>query len=351
MLNGKKLVAFCGKGSFFAQGRCFGEASFALGEDLGCAMRETVRALDSRGCVSATPDQYPLECFDVFFFQDMPSRDDPVWTFASQRRRPRYLWVVENPLIDRLNADYGRYSEFTQVFTFEDEAVRKYGCRKLNYVFDFEKTYESPPDFSGRKFAVMISSRVKKLRPGLVSGERVRTIDYYERRHPDQFDLFGIGWEGGIKRLMAHPRCYRLVQAMRLAGLAPSSPCRVWRGMLDKKLPTIAKYRFSYCYENTTTISGYITEKLFDVLMAGTVPIYLGHSGTRKIFPQGLYVDRSDFKDDADLYSFLSSMSENEWTAYRNVARDFLADKQAHASFSVLNYVESVVPALLQNLE
>lgn len=127
MLNGRKLVAFCGKASCFVRGKCFAEdVSLGFGEDLGCSLRETVRAMAPRDWIAATPDQYPLEDFDAFVFQDMPKRNDSVLTFARQHARPRYLVVVENPLIDKLNAEYGRYREFTRVFTFEDEAVRKF---------------------------------------------------------------------------------------------------------------------------------------------------------------------------------------------------------------------------------
>ena len=351
MLNGRKLVAFCGKASCFVRGKCFAEdVSLGFGEDLGCSLRETVRAMAPRGWIAATPDQHPLEAFDAFVFQDMPRHVDPVWTFACQHARPRYLVVAENPLIDRLNAEYDRYREFNRVFTFEDEAVRKYHCTKLNYVFDFSRTLADTPSFEDRRLAVMISSRVKKLRPGLVSYERVRTIDYYEKNHPDQFDLFGIGWDVGVRRLMTHPKLYRALQTMRLANLVPSTPCRVWKGTLERKLPTISRYRFSYCYENTTSISGYVTEKLFDVLMAGTVPVYLGHPSARNVFPSGLYIDRADFKDDADLYAYLSSLSDKDWMSYREVAREYLSSRQAHAEFSVAHYVDLLLSALADDI-
>ena len=51
------------------------------------------------------------------------------------------------------------------------------------------------------------------------------------------------------------------------------------------KQRALSKYLFYFAFENTVE-AGYVTEKVFDALKAGTVPVYLGHSEScKKVLP------------------------------------------------------------------
>ena len=49
----------------------------------------------------------------------------------------------------------------------------------------------------------------------------------------------------------------------------------LWKNYENNKLHYLADFRFSICPENTNT-RFYVTEKLFEALLAGTIPIYAG---------------------------------------------------------------------------
>ena len=73
---------------------------------------------------------------------------------------------------------------------------------------------------------------------------------------------------------------------------------------------------FNLAFENQHE-SGYVTEKPFDALIAGTVPVYKGDSAHLKsLLPHpdaAIFLD--DFKDVKSLVAYLNHLSQNE-TAY-----------------------------------
>ena len=95
---------------------------------------------------------------------------------------------------------------------------------------------------------------------------------------------------------------------------------------LQLKRKAISKYQFYLAFENTKE-SGYITEKVFDGLIAGSVPIYYGASeDCKKLFPLKdaiIYVD--DYKSLDDLAGHLMYLSKNEtaYESYRAWRKDF----------------------------
>jgi Glycosyltransferase family 10 (fucosyltransferase) C-term len=67
---------------------------------------------------------------------------------------------------------------------------------------------------------------------------------------------------------------------------------------VDRKVQALADYRYSIIIENSQT-EYYITEKLIDAFLTGTIPIYWGASEAQKIFdPTGMLVftDEDDFQ-------------------------------------------------------
>lgn len=63
-------------------------------------------------------------------------------------------------------------------------------------------------------------------------------------------------------------------------------------------------------------------------MRAGCVPIYWGASNIQEYVDPANFIDRTQFKSDADLAQFLMEMSEHEWQRYREAARDYLASER-----------------------
>ncbi len=82
------------------------------------------------------------------------------------------------------------------------------------------------------------------------------------------------------------------------------------------KRDIISKFMFHFAFENSIE-NGYVTEKPFDALIAGTVPVYLGDSAhLRSLLPHpsaAIFV--SDYDNMTQLADYLNFLTTNE-TAY-----------------------------------
>jgi hypothetical protein len=142
---------------------------------------------------------------------------------------------------------------------------------------------------------------------------------YVERRriartaeaHPAlSIDIFGKGWNGG---------------QISWCPFYPNHRYRCHQGIyVENRLATLSQYRFSLAYENWRGDLGYITDRLFDGFLAGTVPVYLGDARIHDVVPADSFIDAASFKCRSALLEHLGTMSEPAWSKMRNAGRIFL---------------------------
>ncbi|MCX2431614.1 glycosyltransferase family 10 domain-containing protein [Pedobacter sp. GR22-10] len=78
------------------------------------------------------------------------------------------------------------------------------------------------------------------------------------------------------------------------------------------KLNTISKYKFSLAFENAIS-KDYVTEKFFQPLMAGSVPVYLGAPNIEEFAPgNNSYINVNSFDSVKSLANYLIFLNENE---------------------------------------
>jgi len=85
----------------------------------------------------------------------------------------------------------------------------------------------------------------------------------------------------------------------------------------ETKLRTISRYPFCIAFENSIC-ADYVTEKLYDPLRAGSVPIYLGAPNVAEFAPENSYIDASRFPGPRQLAEYLRHLLEAtaEYQAY-----------------------------------
>ncbi len=84
----------------------------------------------------------------------------------------------------------------------------------------------------------------------------------------------------------------------------------------ESKVAVIAGYRFTLAFENSIT-PGYVTEKLYQPLLAGSVPIYRGAPDVGRHLPAAhCCVNADDFAGPRELAEFITSMTDEEYLAY-----------------------------------
>jgi hypothetical protein len=78
------------------------------------------------------------------------------------------------------------------------------------------------------------------------------------------------------------------------------------------KLETIARYHFTLAFENSLSLD-YATEKFYDPLLVGSVPVYLGAPNVAEHAPAAdCYIDVRDFGGPAELAGHLMELAADE---------------------------------------
>lgn len=78
------------------------------------------------------------------------------------------------------------------------------------------------------------------------------------------------------------------------------------------KLETMARHKFSIAFENSSE-ADYVTEKFYDPLIAGSVPVYLGAPNIEEFAPgEKCFINASDFDGPESLSRFLVDLSRDE---------------------------------------
>lgn len=149
-------------------------------------------------------------------------------------------------------------------------------------------------NFINRKKLVNISSGKIQEFPGSLYHERIRAINYFQNNYKNQFELWGNGWNNKI---------------IDLANIN-------YKGICTSKQEILRNFQFSICFENSDNVPGYVTEKMFDSLQAGCIPIYLGSQDIKEQVPENCFVDWRKYKSYDELSDELESFDEVKFKIY-----------------------------------
>jgi len=113
----------------------------------------------------------------------------------------------------------------------------------------------------------------------------------------------------------------------------------IYKGSCVSKFEVLQNYEFCLCFENMA-MNGYITEKIFDCLYAGTIPLYLGAPDISRYIPPTAYVDCSKFSSWSALWEEVGAMSDLQIQVMREAGRSYLASEEAKLFF---HSIENIV--------
>jgi hypothetical protein len=117
-------------------------------------------------------------------------------------------------------------------------------------------------------------------------------------------DIFGEGWE-------IFPETRRV--------------CRGIPG--ESTLEYIGNYRYYFAFENHTSSSGLISERIWDALWGDAVPVYLGNSELDRFIPRECYIDAARFDTPKLLLKWLCQAPKETWQKYREAGREFISSE------------------------
>jgi len=234
-----------------------------------------------------------------------------------------YTWCLESDIVRPEDFVVNNHKEFTKVFTWSDELVKFNPTKyiKTNYSFCFPENVKI--GMVGRtKLCALIAGNKFSLKDKELYSKRLEAIEWFEKKHIDDFDLYGIYWDQFYSK--SKIKLFRVINRLNfLRKLIKPIPRPSYKGLVETKKDVLEKYKFSICYENASA-DGYITEKIFDCFFAGCVPIYLGAPNILDYIPANCFIDRRNFNSYELLYEYMINMSEKDYIGYQIAISEFL---------------------------
>lgn len=271
---------------------------------------------------------------DAAVFWDCPRLDDPDLRRCLDCGVPFLLVISENIHLQP-HPGYRQLKKLaTKVLTYDLDEVDHKKAFWLPYAMDLEngRKHRKSIALEGRPFLLgMINSWKKSEMPGDLYGMRNRLAIEAGIILKDRMFLAGSGWDG---HLVYESKGQRSLAKRfpRLARILWGWPNQAYRGRLplgDRKLTVLSQCDFALCPENCTSLNGYITEKIFNAVFAGCIPIYQGHPDVTRWLPPEMFVPMERFSNGRELTNFLQKMGPREKKEYRDAGARFLQSRSA----------------------
>ena len=269
-----------------------------------------------------------------------------------QRRRtdaPMYCYDYEHPHVRGINGNAALLARYRQVYTWNETLIDNRRVHRLEIPNDL--TPRPNRSFEQRDlFCVMIAKNKEMRRPSDISlyPERLRLVRGFEQCAPDLFSLYGKAWDIPPVAPGIAGRVIKLLQQWRHRR-SGTRPFPSWRGTVGSKDGVLHRARFSLCYENLRGGAGYITEKLFDSLTNGCVPVYAGASDIARQVPPECFIDGDRFADVAELVDYLRQIGPSEYAARQQAMQAFLCSS-AGQRFSQDHFCNTLIAGIQLDL-
>ncbi len=141
-------------------------------------------------------------------------------------------------------------------------------------------------------------------------------------------DLYGMGWDKWWSRealWLPYWRNYRALMS-------------IYKGKCASKFEVLQNYEFCLCFENMR-MDGYITEKIFDCLYAGTIPLYMGAPDILDYIPEDVFVDCRKYLTWTEMWEDVATLSTEKINEMRIAGRNFLRSDMANKFYDSLEHI------------
>jgi len=281
----------------------------------------------------ATSDIHSPDSSEIVIYNEMPKTLP-----GSSQRDKSFLLLFESELIRPDNWVEDNHKAFKRVFTWHDDLIGKAHYSKINFSQLIPDSI--PMELSAKKqLCTLIAGNKKVNHPLELYSKRIESIRWFEENHPEEFDLYGVGWD---RHRFAGPKFIRAFNRIEFLTRWFSEYYPSYKGRVENKHTTYQKYRFAICYENARDIPGYVTEKIFDCFFSGCIPVYWGADNISNYVPKECFIDKREFSSHEELYTYMKSMSNEDYVNRLISIQNFLNSPHA-IRFSSESFAETVL--------
>lgn len=210
-----------------------------------------------------------------------------IWT-NEPRFDTHFDSIIQYPLLPKLNVLNVYTGIYTNNYMWVPTNI------KLTPVTEFE--------FKNRKVVALMQYRNNRQKWSFkYKGKELdlcylRTQIALEGHKLNMFDVYGKYWPKHLKK-------------------GESSP---WKKRQQEKLEILQNYHFNLAFENTNW-PNYCTEKIWDSIQGGCLPIYYGEGNAiYQDFPQDSFLDYCQFGDAQELFKYIKLMTPQEFITRMN---------------------------------
>lgn len=217
-----------------------------------------------------------------------------------------YIWALESPISLSQPLPAPIVAKAKKIFTWRKDLVDNKKIFYLPIVTRLTEKVTLNTDLSLKKLLlIQISGNYYY---GDIYQERRNAVAWFLQNHPQDLEFYGAKWNELKKDLPDSLHPYFDTQYKRYA---------------PDKIASLRTAKFALAYENTIH-PDYVTEKIYDVMKAGTVPIYLGAPNITEYVPKKCFINKADFPTYESLYTFLKNMPDTQYIKYLTCIQTFL---------------------------
>lgn len=141
-------------------------------------------------------------------------------------------------------------------------------------------------------------------------------------------DLYGMGWDRWWSRSAMWIPYWRNRRSLM----------SIYKGKCASKFEVLQNYEFCLCFENMA-MDGYMTEKIFDCLYAGTIPLYLGAPDIAEYIPSEVFVDARKYLTWTEMWEDVVAMPAIQIQKMREAGQNFLKSEKGRKFYESLEHI------------
>lgn len=236
---------------------------------------------------------------DIIWYLEYPKKRDIRFFRKRFPNAKTIVSVQESPSIIDVNWDL-LLQNFDLIFSW-NRSLLKSNHFLIPYPKPIPKKMVQPWGQRSGIFCMIAGNKYSFVTGELYSYRR-RIINFFEftAKRP-LFQLFGTGWASF--HFFGFPYTGILKRNLKLNFL------NTYCGEIPDKFDCLNNYKFSFTLENFEGSDGYISEKIYDSIQAGCIPIYLGDAHIEDIVPPECFVDLRDFSSLEECIEFCENLS------------------------------------------
>lgn len=255
---------------------------------------------------------------------DVAPRPDDVWLTGNGNdwhRGPfRKATIFAEPYI-YARSEYDRFGTSHNLwdvrYTYNPEMLRFPGTKLLPIAGYWEDDGKSPTHWKRTlTFGMVLAKKPAPLHSTDIG--TIRTKWVYDLRGRS-FSYWGSGWD------KADPNYKGEVY------LSDNKFLDSQRLLINSK--------FALAFDNSC-INGYLTEKFWNALAAGCVPIYYGHESIFDKVPEDAFIYGPRFGEIQDAIDYCEAMPDEEWLRRKKIGFEFFQNDTTHSWEAVFRQVD-----------